>query len=321
MQGSRGGVLSGVLGHDGRVTQHRHLPSAPDGPPVPDENAPAAGLSRRGALLGGAAGIILGLAGCSPGRTASSGPSVSADPSETSRGATAATPTEATGAPSRAAGALPSGGPPGDVANRPSGGPALELVHAESGRPEISLTFHGAGDPSLGRKVLEVLEKAGVAATVLAVGTWLQTNPDVAKMVTDLGHELGNHTWSHRVMSALSESAQRAEIERCRDRIAALTGGPGAFFRQSSARLPTPELLKLAGAAGYPRVLAYDVDSLDYTDPSSETVRRQVAAAKAGSVVSMHLGHPVTLAALPGILADLRRRELRAVTATRLFAT
>jgi hypothetical protein len=48
-------------------------------------------------------------------------------------------------------------------------------------------------------------------------------------------------------------------------------------------------------------------------------VRRQVAAAKPGSVVSMHLGHPVTLAALPGILADLRRRELRAVTATRLF--
>jgi peptidoglycan/xylan/chitin deacetylase (PgdA/CDA1 family) len=203
---------------------------------------------------------------------------------------------------------------------RPPGGPAVELVHATSGRPEVALTFHGAGDPALGRSVLEALRKADVAATVLAVGTWLQSNPDAARMVTDLGHELGNHTWSHRVMSALSVSAQRSEIERCRDRIAALTGGPGAFFRQSSARLPTPELLKLAGAAGYPRVLAYDVDSLDYTDPAPETVRRQVAAAKAGSIVSMHLGHPVTLAALPGILADLRRRELRAVSATRLFS-
>jgi peptidoglycan/xylan/chitin deacetylase (PgdA/CDA1 family) len=192
-------------------------------------------------------------------------------------------------------------------------------VHATSGRPEVSLTFHGAGDPVLGRRVLEVLQDGGVAATVLAVGTWLQSNPDAARMVTDLGHELGNHTWSHRVMSELSVPAQRAEIERCRDRIAALTGGPGAFFRQSSARLPTPALLNLAGAAGYARVLAYDVDSLDYTDPAAQTVRRQVAAAKPGSVVSMHLGHPVTLAALPGILADLRRRELRAVTATRLF--
>jgi len=282
---------------------------------------PAAGVTRRDVLRGCAAGLLLGLAGCS---TAGSPTSELGGPSDAAAGGTGAQPGVAappSGEPP--AGAPDAAGTPGapTEASRPPGGPAIELVHAATGRPEVSLTFHGAGDLALGRKVLEVLEKAGVAATVLAVGTWLQTNPDAARMVTGLGHELGNHTWSHRVMSALSESAQRSEIERCRDRISALTGGPGAFFRQSAARLPTPELLKLAGAAGYSRVLAYDVDSLDYTDPSPDTVRRQVAAAKPGSVVSMHLGHPVTLAALPGILADLRRRELRAVTATRLFAT
>jgi peptidoglycan/xylan/chitin deacetylase (PgdA/CDA1 family) len=313
-----------VVGHDDVVSENQ--------PPVPADTVaagalprsgltgPATGLTRRGVLRGCAAGLLLGLAGCS---TAGAPTSDSSQLGGASDSAAAPPPGEAAppsgeatpGASAQSPGAQGSAG--GD---RPPGGPALELVHAASGRPELSLTFHGAGDPALGRKVLEALERAGVAGTVLAVGTWLQANPDAARMVTDLGHELGNHTWSHRVMSELSVAAQRAEIERCRDRIAALTGGPGAFFRQSAARLPTPELLKLAGAAGYARVLAYDVDSLDYTDPSPDTVRRQVAAAKAGSVVSMHLGHPVTLAALPGILADLRRRDLRAVTATRLFA-
>lgn len=200
------------------------------------------------------------------------------------------------------------------------GGPAVELVHARSGRPEVALTFHGAGDPTLDRSVLQALAKGGAQVTVLAVGTWLAQNPDAARMVTDLGHELGNHTWSHQTMSRLSVAAQRTEIERCRDRIAELTGGPGAFFRQSAAQHATRELLKLAGAAGYPRVLSYDVDSLDWTDPGATTVRAQLRKAGAGSVVSMHLAHQGTLTAIPGILADLDSRGLRPVTATQLFA-
>jgi hypothetical protein len=38
-----------------------------------------------------------------------------------------------------------------------------------------------------------------------------------------------------------------------------------------------------------------------------------------GSVVSLHLGHSGTLAALPGMLADLADRGLRPVTATTLL--
>jgi peptidoglycan/xylan/chitin deacetylase (PgdA/CDA1 family) len=200
------------------------------------------------------------------------------------------------------------------------GPPAIELVRAHTGRPEVALTFHGAGDRTLDRQVLQALASRGARVTVLAVGTWLAQYPDAARMVLDLGHELGNHTWSHRTMSRLSVAAQRAEIERCRDRLEALTGGPGAFFRQSAAQHATTEQRKLAGAAGYPRVLSYDLDSLDWTDPGPAIVRAQLRKAKAGSVVSMHLGHRDTLTAIPDILADLAVRGLRPVTAGQLFA-
>jgi peptidoglycan/xylan/chitin deacetylase (PgdA/CDA1 family) len=222
--------------------------------------------------------------------------------------------------PAPSAQAVPDGSPNRAPTPVPAaGGPARELVHATSGRREVALTFHGAGDLGLARTILTTLADRGAAVTVLAIGTWLAQNPDAAKLVTDHGHELGNHTWSHPTLTGMTAAAVRSEIERCRDRIAALTGGPGAFFRPSAAQHATPEVLRLAGAAGYATVLSYDVDSRDFTDPGATAIRGAVAAATAGSVVSMHLGHPGTLAALPGLLDDLAARGLTPVTASALF--
>lgn len=195
-----------------------------------------------------------------------------------------------------------------------------EIEHASTGRPEVALTFHGQGDLGLARRVLGTLHDRGAAVTVMAVGTWLAQYPDAARVVTGLGHELGNHTWSHVDVDALDEAGARHEIERCRDAIATATGSPGAFFRPSQARHATPLVRRLAAAAGYPVTLSYDVDSRDFADPGPSAVAARLRTAGPGSVVSMHLGHPGTLQALPAILDDLAARGLRPVTATRLFS-
>jgi peptidoglycan/xylan/chitin deacetylase (PgdA/CDA1 family) len=250
----------------------------------------------RRTLLRAAALLPLAATACAPPTTGDSAPA-----------ATSPTPgTGATGEPSGTGTA---------VAPRTT----TELAHAGTGRAEVALTFHGAGDETLARRVLTLLHDRGAAATVLAVGTWLAQHPDAGRMVVDLGHELGNHTWSHPNLAALDGSGLRAEIERCRDRIAAATGGPGAFFRPSQAQHATPAVRRAAAAAGYPTVLSYDVDSRDFTDPGTAAIRRNVAAVTAGGVVSLHLGHPGTLDALPEVLDDLAGRGLRPVTASALF--
>jgi len=169
--------------------------------------------------------------------------------------------------------------------------------------------------------VLNALAQHNAKATVLAVGTWLAATPDGIRMVRDAGHEIGNHTWSHGDLAKMEPNPMRTEIERCRDRLAQIVGTPGAFFRQSQGQYATPAELAEAGKAGYTRVLSYDIDSLDWTDPGPEKIRRAVAGAKAGSIVSMHLGHVGTVAALPLVLADLADRGLKAVTAGQLLAT
>ncbi len=67
-------------------------------------------------------------------------------------------------------------------------------------------------------------------------------------------------------------------------------------------------------------MLSYDVDSPDFTDPGPAAVRRAVRAVTAGGVVSLHLGHPGTAEALPGLLDDLAARGLTPVTAGTLFS-
>ncbi|MEU5266030.1 polysaccharide deacetylase family protein [Amycolatopsis sp. NPDC021455] len=215
----------------------------------------------------------------------------------------------------------PTSPPPSTAASTSAApsGPAVEVARATSGRPQIALTFHGAGDPRITRQVLDLVRQHGAHITVLAVGTWLAEHPDPARMVRDGGHELGNHTWSHPALAGYKPEPMLAEIERCRDKLAEVTGTPGAFFRQSQGQHATRQELVEAGKAGYARVLSYDVDSLDWKDPGPAAIRAAVAQARAGSVVSMHLGHAGTVAALPGIFTDLSERGLTPVTATELL--
>ncbi len=212
---------------------------------------------------------------------------------------------------------------PGHATSPPGAPPAAlpdQITHGPRDRSEVALTFHGQGDPDLAEELLREAERAGAHITVLAVGRWLQAHPRMAERVLAGGHELGNHTHNHLDICALSADEAAGEITRCADTLRRLTGGQGRWFRPSQARYATPLVRQLAEKAGYPHVLSYDVDPLDYTDPGADAVRDAVlGAVRGGSVVSLHLGHQDTVTALPAVLDGLRQRGLRAVTAGRLL--
>ncbi|MGW0122731.1 polysaccharide deacetylase family protein [Streptomyces sp. NPDC003327] len=199
-------------------------------------------------------------------------------------------------------------------------GRPAEIAHGPRDRPQVALTFHGQGDPALARVLLGQAEEAGARVTVLAVGSWLDDHPDLARRVLDGGHDLGNHTQHHLDINALTEDRAHAEIAACAARLRRLTGSIGTWFRPSRTRHATPAVLRAAHRAGYPHALSYDVDSLDFTSPGAAAiVRNTTGPIRGGSVVSLHFGYPDTAAALPLLLADLDRRGLRAVTTTELL--
>ncbi|MEV0093230.1 polysaccharide deacetylase family protein [Streptomyces sp. NPDC050738] len=264
-------------------------------------------IDRRSALRAGAGAAIAGAfaAGCTE-----------SDPARHA----AARPASAPPAPSRKP--RPTTTPRTAPAPRAFPGQPEQIEHGPRDRPRVALTFHGQGDPAVAKAVLAEAERAGARVTVLAVGTWLDEHPQMARRILDGGHDLGNHTLHHLSISAMSEQEAYAEITGCADRLRRLTGSIGTWFRPSRTQYATPLVQKLARRAGYPHVLSYDVDSLDYTSPGAAAVTRNIADRVGnGSVVSLHFGYQDTIAALPAVLDTLARRGLHAVTTTELLAS
>ncbi|MFI9648095.1 polysaccharide deacetylase family protein [Streptomyces sp. NPDC052040] len=270
-------------------------------PPPPDPADPARPLPGRRAALRAGAGLAFGAltAACAPGPTAVH-PSFSVT-------AAAGSPSSGDTIRGPAPRAFP--GQPGQISNGPRD------------RPRVALTFHGQGDPGTAAAILDTAEHAKAKITVLVVGTWLDEHPGMARRILRGGHDLGNHTEHHLTINSMSEADARAEIQECADRLRRLTGSIGTWFRPSRAPRASPLVERLAHEIGYPHVLSYDVDSLDYTSPGAPAVTRKVTdEIRKGSVVSMHFGYADTVVALPDILHELDRRGLAAVTTTELLS-
>jgi peptidoglycan/xylan/chitin deacetylase (PgdA/CDA1 family) len=169
--------------------------------------------------------------------------------------------------------------------------------------------------------LLAEAERAGAQVTVLAVGTWLVQYPQIAHRILGGGHDLGNHTMHHLDIKAMDALATYAEIAGCARRLHALTGSIGHWFRPSQTQYSTPLIEREARKAGYQTCVSYDVDSLDYTDPGPDAVASTVLRlTRPGSIISLHLGHPGTVTALPAIVRGLASRGLRPVTLTELLS-
>ena len=170
--------------------------------------------------------------------------------------------------------------------------------------------------------LLAEAERAGAHVSVLAVGTWLEQYPQIAQRILGGGHDLGNHTMHHLDIKTLDASAAYTEIDDCAQRLRALTGSPGRWFRPSQTQYSTPLIEQQARKAGYQTCVSYDVDSLDYTDPGPDAVVSTVLAkTRPGSIVSMHFGPAGTVTALPAVIKGLAARGLRPVTLTELLTS
>lgn len=258
---------------------------------------------RKFLFLSGAAVTGAGIAGCTSTSQASK-----------SAGGAASKPSSA--APS-SAGPSPSADPTANTLMNL--GP--QVVHGPRDRNRVALTFHGQGPLSIADALLSEAERNGARVTVMAVGTWLSQDGQIAQRILRGGHELGNHTMHHQDIKAMDASGAYAEIEGCAQQLRSLTGSAGRWFRPSQTQYATPLIEEQARKAGYPTCVSYDVDSLDYTDPGPDAVVSTVLSkTQPGSIVSMHFGHPGTVTALPSIVRGLTSKGLHPVTLSELLA-
>ena len=70
-------------------------------------------------------------------------------------------------------------------------------------RKVVALTFDDGPHLTQTNEILQVLDEYGVKATFFVLGTNAEKYPDVLRRVIAAGHEIGNHTYSHSLLSKM----------------------------------------------------------------------------------------------------------------------
>lgn len=188
-------------------------------------------------------------------------------------------------------------------------GSTLHAAESPAGDRTVALTFDDGPHPELTPKLLDILEREQIPATFFVIGSCAARSPDIVRRAFDAGHELGNHTWSHPVLTRVSLAQAAEEISRTDALLTDLTGDIPNTLRPPYGAM-NDRLSELA----LPRpLMLWDVDTLDWKTRNTPAVER-AATRSDGRIVLMHDIHPTTVEAVPAIIRNFKSRGYRFVT-------
>lgn len=189
----------------------------------------------------------------------------------------------------------------------------------------VALTFDDGPDPHWTPVILETLAKRDVRGSFFLIGERARRAPDVVRAIAAGGHDIGNHSWSHRSLWASGPMRTRLEIVRAHELLTALSGRAPRFFRPpwGMVNAALPAVLRDCGE----RAVLWSVqpEGLFPVSPARQ-VAHVLRRAHAGAIVDLHdaegtRGAPARLAtALPALIDGLRAAGYRFATVGELLA-
>ncbi len=140
--------------------------------------------------------------------------------------------------------------------------------------------------------ILDLLDEHDVHATFFVVGMRVAAcDPKILVRMLDYGHEIGNHTWNHPHLPALSDIEVRMELQSTGEAIAAMCQWYPPIWRAPYLDLTEREM-RLAEQYGLTHV-GCDVIPGDWalTDPQ-QIAQNVLSDLKDGDIVLLHDGIP-----------------------------
>jgi peptidoglycan/xylan/chitin deacetylase (PgdA/CDA1 family) len=162
------------------------------------------------------------------------------------------------------------------------------------------------------------------------VGNRLQQRTELLRQMHNDLHDIGNHTWSHRVLAGLPAAEIDPELRKTDELIQAITGDRPRYVRPPGGEV-TPELLTVASEFGYD-VLLWSVQLHVPTDGAATASPAAVADPvqyvldnlQPGAIVLAHdlgtLSGTGPQDALPRLIDGARARGYRFLTVSQLVA-
>ncbi|WP_245596190.1 polysaccharide deacetylase family protein [Paenibacillus taiwanensis] len=203
--------------------------------------------------------------------------------------------------------------------------PHIFKLRASNQDKKIALTFDDVPDNRVTPLVLDILRDEGVQATFFLVGYRAKQHPALVKRIVAEGHVIGNHTFSHPLLTRSSTEAFISQLKKTEAIVEGIVGYKPRFFRPPFGEI-SEQQLQWAGDNGY-MVVNWDVDSNDWRGiPSTVMERNILNEVSSGSIVLQHAGGSGmngylqnTVKALPKIIKKLRAEKYNFVTVPELF--
>ncbi|NIK70698.1 MULTISPECIES: polysaccharide deacetylase family protein [unclassified Paenibacillus] len=154
----------------------------------------------------------------------------------------------------------------------------------------VAFTFDDGPHPVYTPELLKIFAEAGGKATFYMIGEQIAAHPEVARLVHEQGHEIGNHSYTHPNMTELSDEEFESELSRTEELIKQVTG-----TRAATMRLPylarDERVDAMLERDGYPSIGAVNMEAKDWDMPGVdhilETTRKEV---RNGSILIFHDG-------------------------------
>lgn len=186
------------------------------------------------------------------------------------------------------------------------------LYRAHPDKPVVSLLINVAWGNEYLQDILATLKEQHVKATFFLEGRWTKSNPELAKMIVEEGHEIGNHSYTHPNMQTLSAQATGEELRKTNEVIEAITGVKPIWFAPPSGSF-RDETVSLAASQGMGTVM-WSIDTIDWQKPSPEVwLERVLPKLHPGAFILMHPTES-TAQSLETLIINIKSKDLHVVT-------
>jgi peptidoglycan/xylan/chitin deacetylase (PgdA/CDA1 family) len=189
-------------------------------------------------------------------------------------------------------------------------------VHGDRGKRQVALTFDDGPDPARTPALLDALAQLHVKATFFMLGSCVDANPELAARIAAEGHELGNHTYTHRYLPLARSKMVAKELALTDRAIERATGTVPALARPPWGGRSPKTVRAFARLAK--RMVLWDVNSFDWKGkPAPDVAQRVLERARPGSIILMHEARDrgeVTVEAVKLLVPALRAQGYELVT-------
>ena len=157
------------------------------------------------------------------------------------------------------------------------------------GTKQLALTYDdGPNDPQTLR-LLEVLAKQNVRATFFLIGRYVQQRPEIVREIVKARHVIGNHTFTHPLLTFKTAAEVRKELSDCRSAIQDAVGEHSNLFRPPFGGR-RPAVLRIARELGLEPIM-WNVTGYDWSAPPAVVIEKKVSSQiRGGDVILLHDG-------------------------------